>query len=161
MRVCGVRRRRRRDFRFFRLVLTLFFFCLAETLEVVAPAEDTFELTARRLLCTLSRRRCADDCDCGAVFVVVVVVVVVIVPPECAAVPAAALFALVLALARLMFFSFDDIVMGSRWHGLEADAKANGECGSMPMLVTAAEAAAAAAAEVEVDGKDAADDDWR
>ncbi len=153
--MCGVRRRRRRDFRFFRLVFTLCFF-LAEALEVVAPAEDTFELAARLLLCTLSRRRCADDCDC---FVVVVVCIVL---PGFAAVPAAALLALTLALARLIFFSFDEIVMGSRWHGLDADAKANGECGSMPMLVTAAEAAAAAAAEVEVDGEDdAADDEWR
>jgi hypothetical protein len=41
-----------------------------------------------------------------------------------------------------MFFSLDDIVMGSRWHGLDADAKANGECGSMPILVTAADTAA-------------------
>ncbi len=150
--MCGVRRRRRRDLRFFRLVLTLFFlFCLAD-----AVAAAPVDLAARRLLCTLSRRRCADDCDC---FVVVVVFIVL---PGCAVVPAAALFALVLALARLIFFSFDEIVMGSRWHGLDADAKANGECGSMPILVTAAEAAAAAAADVEVDGEDdAADDDWR
>ncbi len=160
MRVCGVRRRRRRDFRFFRLVLTLCFLFLAETLEVVAPVEDTFELIARRLLCTLSKRRWADDCDDRAAFVVVAVVVV-IEPPGCATVPAAALLALTLALARLIFFSFDEIVMGSRWHGLDEDAKANGECGSMPMLVTAAEAAAAAAADVEVDGEDDADDDWR
>ncbi len=75
---------------------------------------------------------------------------------------AAVAFAFVFAAARLMFFSLDEIVMGSRWHGLDADAKANGECGSMPMLVTAADTAAEVAVEdADEDEADAADEWWR
>ncbi len=61
-----------------------------------------------------------------------------------------------------MFFSLDEMVMGSRWHGLDADANANGECGSMPMLVTAAETAAEVAVEdvEDEDDADADDDEW-
>ena len=55
-----------------------------------------------------------------------------------------------------MFFSLDEMVMGSRWHGLDADANANGECGSMPILVTAADTAAEVAVE---DAEDEDDDD--
>lgn len=159
MRVCGVRRRRRRDFLLFRFVVLTFFD--ADTFEAAAPVADVFDLIGPRLLCALSRRRCADDCDCGAVFFVIVIM-----PPGCTALTAAALLALVFAVARLMFFSFDEMAMGSRWHGLDAEAKANGECGSMPMLVTAADAAAAAAVDVvvEVDedeDEEDADDEWR
>ena len=72
---------------------------------------------------------------------------------------AAVAFAFVFAAARLIFFNLDEIVMGSRWHGLDADAKANGECGSMPMLVTAADTAAEVAVEdADADGADAAVD---
>ncbi len=105
------------------------------------------------MLCTLSRRRCAVVVDCGDACGVVV-------PAGFSTCPtlAAVAWAFVLATARLMFFSLDEMVMGSRWHGLDADANANGECGSMPILVTAADTAAEVAVE-DADDAAVADDD--
>ena len=68
--------------------------------------------------------------------------------------------AAVLATARLIFLSLDEMVMGSRWHGLDADANANGECGSMPILVTAADTAADVAVEDADDGDVDDDEEW-